>query len=104
MEVRGATNPPRPRSPGAGDAVRRIGSVRQPGCDDDLALPKWKITIEYDSKQEHSDEFQIAKDARRRNQIVAAGYRPLTARYADVCTGGRVFVDEVMETARQAVS
>jgi very-short-patch-repair endonuclease len=67
----------------------------------DLALPQWKITIEYDSKQEHSDEFQIAKDNRRRNRIVAAGYRPLTARYDDVRNGGRVFIDEILETARR---
>ena len=32
------------------------------------------IAIEYDSKQEHSDEFQLARDARRRNAIAAAGY------------------------------
>jgi len=50
-----------------GDLVARV----------DAAIPKWNITIEYDSKQEHSDEFQIERDARRRNRIIGAGYVPL---------------------------
>jgi very-short-patch-repair endonuclease len=54
----------------------------------DAALPQWRIAIEYDSKQEHSDEFQLARDARRRNQIVAAGWLPLTARHQDLARGG----------------
>ena len=49
---------------------------------------QWRIAIEYDSKQEHSDEFQLARDARRRNQIAAAGWIHLTARHHDVLRGG----------------
>ena len=54
----------------------------------DAALPAWKIAIDYDSKQEHSDEFQLARDARRRNQIVAAGWRHVSARHGDLKSGG----------------
>jgi very-short-patch-repair endonuclease len=54
----------------------------------DAALPESRITIEYDSMQEHSDEFQLARDAARRNRIVAAGYAHLTARHRDLVSGG----------------
>jgi hypothetical protein len=64
----------------------------------DAALPEWRIAIEYDSKQEHSDEFQIARDGRRRNRIIAAGYAPLVARHGDLLTGGRELYDEITET------
>jgi very-short-patch-repair endonuclease len=67
----------------------------------DAGLPQWKITIEYQSKQEHSDEFQVARDDRRRNQIIAAGYEPLAARYDDLRNGGHVLVDEILRTARR---
>ena len=33
----------------------------------DAAYPAFRIAIEYDSMQEHSDEFQLARDAHRRN-------------------------------------
>lgn len=53
----------------------------------DLGWPEQRVTLEYDSKQEHSDEFQLQEDARRRNAIIAAGYLPLTARHRDVMNG-----------------
>jgi hypothetical protein len=64
----------------------------------DAALPEWRIAIEYDSKQEHSDEFQIARDGRRRNRIIAAGYASLVARHGDLLTGGHELYDEITET------
>jgi very-short-patch-repair endonuclease len=64
----------------------------------DAALPEWRIAIEYDSKQEHSDEFQIEHDARRRNRIIAAGYSPLVARHRDLRTGGHELYAEIKET------
>ncbi len=54
----------------------------------DAAIPEWSIAIEYDSKQEHSDEFQIARDARRRNRVIGAGFAPLVARHGDLVNGG----------------
>jgi hypothetical protein len=66
----------------------------------DAALPDWRITIEYDSKQEHSDEFQIASDGRRRNRIISAGYAPLVARHGDLLTGGGELYGEITETQR----
>jgi hypothetical protein len=70
----------------------------------DAGIPQWSITIEYQSWQEHSDEFQIAADDRRRNQIIAAGYRPLHARYDDLKNGGHQLVDEIRRTARRSAS
>jgi hypothetical protein len=68
----------------------------------DAALPQWKITIEYQSMQEHLDEFQSAKDDRRRNRIVAAGYWPLVARVDDLRTGGHELADEIRAIARRS--
>jgi len=64
----------------------------------DAALPQWRIVIEYDSKQEHSDEFQISNDARRLNRILAAGYAPLVARHRDLLTGGHDLYREIVQT------
>jgi very-short-patch-repair endonuclease len=68
----------------------------------DMALPAWKIAIEYDSKQEHSDEFQLARDARRRNRVVAAGWRQISARHADLTSGGAELLDAIDATRRSA--
>jgi hypothetical protein len=67
----------------------------------DVALPWLKVTIDYDSKQEHTDEFQLAEDARRRNEIIAAGYFPLTARYRDLRDGGHALVEQIRRVARR---
>jgi hypothetical protein len=68
----------------------------------DAGLPQWRITIEYESMQEHLDEFQIAKDARRRNRVLAAGYFPLTARYNDLRSGGHELVEEIRAVSRRS--
>ena len=68
----------------------------------DIALPEWLIAVEYDSKQEHSDEFQLARDARRRNRIVAAGWRLLSARHGDLKSGGPELLDAIDSTRRSA--
>jgi len=68
----------------------------------DAALPDHKIAIEYDSMQEHSDEFQLTVDARRRNRIVAAGWRVLSARNRDLKSGGSELLDALAETVRVA--
>jgi very-short-patch-repair endonuclease len=57
----------------------------------DAAYPEARIAIEYDSKQEHSNEFQLAKDARRRNALAAAGWVTLAARWSDLTRGGQIF-------------
>jgi hypothetical protein len=66
----------------------------------DAAIPQHRISIEYDSKQEHSDEFQLTGDARRRNRVVAAGWRVLSARHRDLRSGGHELLDAIAETAR----
>jgi very-short-patch-repair endonuclease len=54
----------------------------------DAAYPNARVAIEYDSKQEHSDEFQLARDARRRNRIASEGWVYLSARHRDLVGGG----------------
>jgi hypothetical protein len=68
-------------------------------ADADAGLPQWRITIEYQSKQEHLDEFQTFKDDRRRNAVIAAGYLPLVARWEDLRTGGHRLVDDILHAA-----
>jgi hypothetical protein len=67
----------------------------------DAALPQWKITIEYQSKQEHLDEFQSLQDDRRRNAIIAAGYWPLAARVEDLRAGGDLLVEQIRDLMRR---
>jgi very-short-patch-repair endonuclease len=67
----------------------------------DVAIPEWKIAIEYDSKQEHSDEFQIARDARRRNLLQAAGFAVLSARHADLLVGGTELARQIKAIMRR---
>jgi very-short-patch-repair endonuclease len=67
----------------------------------DAAYPDSYIAIEYDSKQEHSDEFQIASDARRRNRMQAAGYAVLSARHADLKAGGTELCDQIAAMMRR---
>jgi hypothetical protein len=73
-------------------------------ADADAGLPQWKITIEYQSKQEHLDEFQTLRDDRRRNAVLAAGYFPLVARSEDLRSGGHRLVDEIEQIARRCAS
>jgi len=68
----------------------------------DFALPDLRIAIEYDSMQEHSDEFQNTRDARRRNRIVSAHWRVLSARHGDLKNGGSDLLEEIADTARCA--
>jgi very-short-patch-repair endonuclease len=67
----------------------------------DAAYPSARIVIEYDSKQEHSDEFQIARDARRRNALQAIGYSVLSARHHDLIAGGTRLCDEIAAIIRR---
>ncbi|MGQ0825216.1 MAG: hypothetical protein ACT4OX_09365 [Actinomycetota bacterium] len=54
----------------------------------DLSLLEWLVAIEYESMQEHTDEMSLARDAERRNRLVAAGWRIVEARHLDVKRGG----------------
>lgn len=68
----------------------------------DAGLPQWKITVEYESDQEHLDEFQIAHDDKRRNDIVTAGYKPLAARKHDLRRGALDLIEQIETIARRA--
>jgi very-short-patch-repair endonuclease len=68
----------------------------------DAAYPQWRIVIEYDSKQEHSDEWSLARDASRRNRLLALGYQALTARHRDVKTGANELCDAIRACIRRA--
>jgi very-short-patch-repair endonuclease len=69
----------------------------------DAAYPDVRIAIEYDSKQEHSDEFQVARDARRRNALQALGYSVLSARHADLRNGGTELCDQIRAIIRRSI-
>jgi very-short-patch-repair endonuclease len=67
----------------------------------DAAYPRAHIAIEYDSKQEHSDEFQVASDARRRNELQANGWVVLSARHAELKRGGDKLAAEIKRIMRR---
>jgi very-short-patch-repair endonuclease len=67
----------------------------------DAAYPSARIAIEYDSKQEHSDEFQVAQDARRRNELQVTGWVVLSARHADLKRGGDALCREIQLILRR---
>jgi len=68
----------------------------------DAAYPSARIAIEYDSKQEHSDEFQRAKDARRNSAIQARGdWMVLSARHADLRRGGSELCGDILVALRR---
>ena len=67
----------------------------------DVAYPSARVAIEYDSKQEHSDEFQLAKDAQRRNRLQAEGYAVLSARHRDLKSGGAEICDQIRAIMRR---
>jgi very-short-patch-repair endonuclease len=68
----------------------------------DAAYPDALLALEYDSKQEHSDEFQLARDARRRNALAALGYHTLSARHADLERGGREICRQIAAILRRS--
>ena len=67
----------------------------------DAAYPFARIAIEYDSKQEHSDEFQLARDAKRRNALQAAGFVVLSARHRDLAAGGTEICAQISRILRR---
>jgi very-short-patch-repair endonuclease len=67
----------------------------------DAAYPAARIAIEYDSKQEHSDEFQIARNDKRRNALQANRYWVLSARHRDLLTGGTELCDQITAIMRR---
>jgi very-short-patch-repair endonuclease len=68
----------------------------------DAAYPSARIAIEYDSRQEHSDEFQLAKDARRHRALQARGdWKVLSARHADLRSGGDELCADIQSILRR---
>jgi very-short-patch-repair endonuclease len=67
----------------------------------DAAYPDARIAIEYDSKQEHSDEFQIARNDKRRNALQTNRYWVLSARHRDLLTGGTELCDQITAIMRR---
>jgi very-short-patch-repair endonuclease len=69
----------------------------------DAAYPNARVAIEYDSKQEHSDEFQRARDARRNRALQARGdWKVLSARHEDLRRGGGELCDDIFIALRRA--
>jgi hypothetical protein len=68
----------------------------------DAAVVPWRAAVDYDSKQEHSDEFQLARDNSRRNRIRAAGWHPVTARHKDLLAGGTELAAAIRACARES--
>lgn len=61
----------------------------------DIGIPEWKLAIEYDSSQFHTDEFAIERDNSRRNRVLGVGWTIFTARRRDVRTGGHELISAI---------
>ncbi len=70
----------------------------------DAAYPQWGALIEYDSIQEHSDEWALTRDSSRRNRLLALGHTTLTARHHDLRTGGGELCAAIRACRRRAES
>jgi hypothetical protein len=69
----------------------------------DAAYPHARIAIEYDSKQEHSDEFQLVLGARRSTAMQARGdWKVLVARHADLKRGAAELCADIRIALRRA--
>jgi hypothetical protein len=54
----------------------------------DAGLPDFRVVVEYESDQEHSDEMSLARDNMRRNRLMAEGWFVVAARKPDLKSGG----------------
>jgi hypothetical protein len=61
----------------------------------DVGIPRWRIGIEYDSNQFHTDEFAIERDNSRRNRVFSTGWTIFTARRRDLRTGGHELMSAI---------
>lgn len=68
----------------------------------DLAFPRWRIAIEYDSFEWHLGSAALVRDAARRNAVTAAGWTPMTTTADDVRTGGSALVRAILDVARRS--
>ena len=57
----------------------------------DAGYPEHRIAIEYDSDQIHTEPDALARDNRRRNLLIEAGWTVIAARNKDITSGGRDF-------------
>jgi len=63
----------------------------------DVGLPDCRVTIDYDSDQEHGDLISNARDNARRHRIAQAGWLPLAARKEDLREGCRDLIAAIRE-------
>lgn len=76
---------------------RMIGRV-------DFAYPDARITIEYDSDSFHTGRVATSEDSRRRHEMIAAGWLPMTAVNQDLRDGGRYFCTALAAALRDRTS
>ncbi|MFR5828653.1 MAG: DUF559 domain-containing protein, partial [Adlercreutzia equolifaciens] len=56
--------------------ARKMAGINR--LEPDIAWPKAKIIVEYDSKAFHNQEARISNDARRKNAFTASGFQVIT--------------------------
>jgi hypothetical protein len=67
----------------------------------DIGLPDLRVTVEYDSDQEHTNPITIANDNDRRNAVIRAGWFPLVARRRDLRDEGRHLIAAIRALCSQ---
>lgn len=63
----------------------------------DAAYLEWRIALEYESYEFHIGRKALERDSSRRNDMVGAGWLPITMTYADVRSGGHVLARQIRE-------
>ena len=69
----------------------------------DAAYPQHRVAIEYDSDQEHGDPTALASDNARRNRLMAAGWRVISARNSDVQSDAGDLIRAITASLRSGV-
>ncbi len=67
----------------------------------DIGLPDLRVTVEYDSDQEHTNPITIANDNDRRNAVIRAGWFPFVARRRDLRDEGRHLIAAIRALCSQ---
>src|SRR3954468_577722 len=68
----------------------------------DIGLPDLRVTVEYDSDEEHTDEISIALDNARRLDVIAAGWFPITVRKRDLRSRPDAVIAAIRAASRQS--
>ena len=63
----------------------------------DAAYPEWRIALEYESFAFHTGKEALVRDSRRRNDLVAVDWLPISVTRPDLTTGGHLVCAQISD-------